>query len=212
MALHTDYEIRWKNYRAFEDTKWIRIRPLTVLIGPNNSGKTSIISPLLLLDQTVASRDGVTPLVTRGPLVDAGLFRNIVHNHDVSEPLFFGLRYHMHNLRGKLGKIGSYPPGALEVTLVAGDRPEDIVLKRFALFDILQRPFLHRSRNRDGTYSLESHAFRLTSQRERGAVRETRPLNFLFSSAAAMRALQAPGKGQRESLRFVAPSRGFNTY
>jgi len=49
MAMHVDYEIRWKNYRAFEDTDWVKIRPLTVIIGPNNSGKTSVISPILLL-------------------------------------------------------------------------------------------------------------------------------------------------------------------
>jgi len=105
MALHSDLEIRWKNYRAFEDTKWIKMPALTVLIGPNNSGKTSIISPLLLLNQTMSSRDAVTPLVTRGPLVNAGPFKNIVHNHDISKLVFLGLRYHMHDLRAKVDKI-----------------------------------------------------------------------------------------------------------
>src|ERR1700686_1171589 len=121
MALHTDLEFRWKNYRAFEDTGWIKIRPLTVLIGPNNSGKTSMSSPMLLLDQTMSSRDAITPLLTRGPLIDAGSFKNIVHNHDTTKTIFLGLRYHLHDekeekAKGKVGKIGTYGPGGLEIT------------------------------------------------------------------------------------------------
>ncbi len=212
MALHSDLEIRWKNYRAFEDTKWIKMPALTVLIGPNNSGKTSIISPLLLLNQTMSSRDAVTPLVTRGPLVNAGPFKNIVHNHDISKLVFLGLRYHMHDLRAKVDKIGAYPPGAAEITLTAGKRSEDIVLQRFALYDMLKRPFLSQSRNPSGSYTLKSEAFKLERRRERQAIKRTRPTNFLFSSASAMRALQLADKKRNEKVSFVEPSRAFFMY
>jgi len=212
MALHTDYEFRWKNFRAFKDTDWLRIRPLTVLIGPNNSGKTSIISPLLLLDQTITSRDSATPLVTRGPLVDAGSFKNIVHNHDTSQPLFFGLRYHLHEPKGMIGKIGTYPPGGLELTLRAGKRPEDIFMEQFAVFDFLKRPFLSQSRNRDGTYSLESKTIALTRPRELQTVRESKPMNFLFSPSVPLRRLQSLGKKPGEKISFIEPSRGFGMY
>ncbi len=33
MSLEVDYQIRWKNYRAFEDTGWITIKPLTIPLG-----------------------------------------------------------------------------------------------------------------------------------------------------------------------------------
>jgi len=211
MALHSDYEIRWKNYRAFEDTGWINIRPLTILIGPNNSGKTSVISPLLLLKQTMSSSDGVTPLVTRGPLVDAGYFKNIVHNHDISKPLFLGLRYHLHEEKGKIDKIGSYPPGGIELTLAAGERAEDIVLRRFALFDVLRRPFLVESRNRNGSYMLKSDAFRLVKRRERDAIEQSRPVNFLFQSSIAFRRLQLQGE-RSERVSHAQPSVGFLIY
>jgi predicted ATPase len=212
MALHSDLEIRWKNYRASEDTKWVKIPALTVLIGPNNSGKTSVISPLLLLNQTMASRDAMTPLVTRGRLVDAGPFKNIVHNHDTFRHLFFGLRYHTHEVKGKIGKIGDYPPGAAEITLVAGKQPEDIVLQRYALFDILQRPFLSQTRNNSGTYTLKSESLKLTKSRERTVIRQAKPINFLFSPSTALRALQAPPKNRGEKISLVEPSRGFLTY
>jgi hypothetical protein len=211
MALHSDYEIRWKNYRAFEDTGWINLRALTVLIGPNNSGKTSVISPMLLLNQTMSSRDGVTPLVTRGPLVDAGYFKNIVHNHDISKRLSLGLRYHLHEEKGKIGKIGGDPPGGVELTLVAGKRSEDIVLRRFALFDVLRRPFLVETRSLNGTYTLKSDAFKL-SKRERQAIRQSTPVNFLFQSWVAFRRLQSLGKRNSEKVSPVQPSRGFLTY
>ena len=145
MTLHVHYEVCWKNYRAFEDTSWLTIRPLTILIGSNNSGKTSIISPILLMSQTISSRDAMTPLVTRGLLADAGIFKDIIHNHDTSKSLFFGFRYHVHDPQGKMEEVGAYPPGAAEVTLTAGERPEDILLSRFALSDIYKRPFLARS-------------------------------------------------------------------
>ena len=78
MAFHVDdYQIRWKNFRAFKDTGWLTIRPLTVLIGPNNAGKTSILSPLLIMSQTVRSPDTQTPLISRGPLVDSGVPQNL---------------------------------------------------------------------------------------------------------------------------------------
>jgi hypothetical protein len=213
MALHSDYEIRWKNYRAFEDTGWIRVPPLTVLIGANNSGKTSVISPMLLLNQTILSSDEVTPLVTRGPLVDAGSFKNIVHNHDNSKELFLGLRYHLHEEeKGKIGKIGTYPPGGIELTMVQGERPEDIVMQRFALFDVLRRPFLAESRASDGTYTLKSNAFKLRSRKEREAVRRSSPVNFLFSSSVAFRKLQSQGKKNNERVFPVQPSREFVMY
>jgi hypothetical protein len=212
MALHTDYEFRWKNYRAFEDTDWIKIRSVTVLIGPNNSGKTSLTSPMLLLDQTIASRDALTPLLTRGPLVDAGSYKNIIHNHDTSKKLFLGIRYHLHMLKGKPSRIGAYPPGGVELMMEQGKRSEDIVLREFALFDFLNRPFLRQLRDDDGSYNLESDAFKLTRPRERKAIHDTRPFNFLFSPSAVLRRLQTQGEKSEERVSFVGPSRGFVMY
>ena len=51
------FSVRWQNFRGFVDSDWIEIRPLTLFVGPNNSGKTSLLAPLLLLKQTLESRD-----------------------------------------------------------------------------------------------------------------------------------------------------------
>jgi predicted ATP-dependent endonuclease of OLD family len=56
---HTpDYEVRWQNFKGFVDTGWIKIKPITILIGPNNAGKTSFIDPFLLMNQTITSDIG----------------------------------------------------------------------------------------------------------------------------------------------------------
>lgn len=47
--------MRLQNFKAFEDTGDLEIKPLTVLAGPNSSGKSSILQSLLLLKQTLES-------------------------------------------------------------------------------------------------------------------------------------------------------------
>lgn len=186
MPLHYNYEIRWKNYRCFTDTGWVAIRPLTILIGPNNSGKTSVISPILLLNQTMSSRDQVTPLVTRGPLIDAGTFKDIIHKRDISRDLFLGFRYHVHDLREDIKEVGSYPPGVAQVTLTAGEQPQDIQLKRYELLDIYKRRYLQRVRHKSGKYSLKGLRQKLMTKGERAAIRNSRPINFVFSPASVL--------------------------
>ncbi len=183
--LHNNYEVRWKNYKAFRDTGWIEIRPLTILIGPNNAGKTSIISPMLLLSQTMASRDNVTPLVTRGSLSDVGIFKNIIRNRSREREVYLGVRFHTHEYRRGVKKIGSYPPGSVEVLLKQGRRPEDIVLKNIVLSDIYSRPYFEWNFE-NGKYYFKNFAGLNFSKAELSAIQESKPVNFLFSPAGAL--------------------------
>ena len=45
--------LRLLNFKAFQDSGHIDIKPLTVLAGPNSGGKSSILQSLLLLKQTL---------------------------------------------------------------------------------------------------------------------------------------------------------------
>ena len=47
--------LRLQNFKAFEDTGILQLRPITVLAGPNSGGKSSILQSLLLLKQTLDS-------------------------------------------------------------------------------------------------------------------------------------------------------------
>ena len=68
----------FSNYRAFRDAK-LEIAPLTILVGPNGSGKTSIISLLLLMKQTLltANKHQRGVLKLNGRIVDFGLVKNL---------------------------------------------------------------------------------------------------------------------------------------
>lgn len=50
-------EMRLKNFKAWRDTQPVRLAPVTMLLGTNSSGKSSLIQSLLLLKQTALSPD-----------------------------------------------------------------------------------------------------------------------------------------------------------
>lgn len=46
-------KLRFRNYRCFEDTGGVEIKPVTVLIGANSSGKSSFLEFFPLMKQSV---------------------------------------------------------------------------------------------------------------------------------------------------------------
>ena len=51
-------KISLKNFKAFKEAE-IEIKPITILIGPNNSGKSSLIQSIILIQQTLESSTNV---------------------------------------------------------------------------------------------------------------------------------------------------------
>ena len=81
--------LRFKNFKAWQDSGDIRLAPLTVLFGANSAGKTSIPQLLLLLKQTAESPDRkrALQLGDARTRVDLGTYHDAVHNNDTSRPL-----------------------------------------------------------------------------------------------------------------------------
>lgn len=71
-----------KNFRAFANCH-VRFAPITVLVGPNNAGKSSILSALRMLSQTLRSVDPDTTLL----LEELGSYRDIVHGNKTNLPI-----------------------------------------------------------------------------------------------------------------------------
>ena len=69
-------ELRLTNFRIFNDEISVRFRPITVLIGRNSSGKSSIVKFLLMLQQSIAS-GGSQFLTTEGDKVNLGAFSEL---------------------------------------------------------------------------------------------------------------------------------------
>lgn len=63
--------IRLQNFRSFRDTGTIELRPLTILVGANSSGKSSFLRFFPLMKQTGEAFSGA-PLLWNGRYVDFG--------------------------------------------------------------------------------------------------------------------------------------------
>lgn len=85
--------LKIENFKAWKDTGEIRLAPLTVIFGANSAGKSSLGHLLLALKQTVLSADRKRPLHLgdENSLIELGTFAECIHNHDLEQPLRFGI-------------------------------------------------------------------------------------------------------------------------
>lgn len=183
MAIHSNLEVRWRNLRSHEDTLWLDIRPLTILLGPNNSGKSSVIAPLLMLNQTLASRDGKTPLITSGGLTDLGAYDDLIIDGLGQRDLTLEIKYHTHKTPRRPRKVGKFPPGILSLRF--GQREGAVRLVEQRICDIYGSEFLTLKLGKTG-YNLTGKLFLGMSNAERSAIRRSRLVNFLFSPASIL--------------------------
>ncbi len=82
--------IHLHNFKAFDELA-MDFGPITLLLGPNNSGKSSIIAPLRLLVQTTESYDAQVPLLLSGIMGDFGTYKDIVYRNHRGRPMEIGI-------------------------------------------------------------------------------------------------------------------------
>jgi predicted ATPase len=85
-------ELKLSNFRIFDDEATVRFRPITVLIGRNNSGKSSIIKFLLMLRQSTMSTRSQFPVVN-GEGVELGTFVELKNSMTTKAELRFELSF-----------------------------------------------------------------------------------------------------------------------
>ncbi len=74
--------IRLGNFKSYADSGDIPLRPLTILVGPNNAGKSTLLQALLLLKQTLEDKASREALITSGPLIQMGIFNYLTRMAD----------------------------------------------------------------------------------------------------------------------------------
>ena len=84
-------ELRISNFRLFDDEVTLRFRPITVVIGRNNAGKSSIIKFLLMLQQSL-SIGSPDLLRSEGDKVHFGPFESLKNSLTQKQQLKFELR------------------------------------------------------------------------------------------------------------------------
>lgn len=82
--------IKLHNFKAFEDLD-VNFRPITLFLGPNNSGKSSILASLRLLSQTIESFDPQVVLLLDGIMGDFGTYKDIVFGNHRGRPMKINL-------------------------------------------------------------------------------------------------------------------------
>ena len=88
-------KLRLRNFKAYEDSGEVELTPLTILIGPNSGGKSSILKALLVLRQTAECRDVKVPLHTDGPYCSLGEYGDFVFKGDKTSQVSFELAWEL---------------------------------------------------------------------------------------------------------------------
>ena len=180
------FQVRWSNFRSLEDTGWLHVKPITVVVGSNAAGKTSLIAPLLLMKQTADSVQEGMALKTQGELFNAGSFRNLVFSHRSDRELKLEIRFH-HRKRTdpdaprKLETVPEHPPGSVALSFGAGEKGAGPVLSRFLIRDIYGRAMLNRRRLKNGSFSLTGSAAPKRGTDFARSARRAKPEHFMFT-------------------------------
>lgn len=82
-------QIHLGNFKRFQHCD-IQLKKINIFAGPNNSGKSSLMSALRLMVQTLDSYDDQVPLLLNGPLGDFGTFKDVVYQNHRGRPLEIG--------------------------------------------------------------------------------------------------------------------------
>jgi len=83
-----------ENFKAFGAKVDIPFAPITLILGENSAGKSSILQALSLLKQTRESRETGVLLLPRSEkgIVDLGSFNEFIFDHDLGRSLSIGLK------------------------------------------------------------------------------------------------------------------------
>lgn len=131
-------ELKLANFRIFDDEVTVRFRPITVFIGRNSSGKSSIIKFLLMLQQSI---DSGKPqfLSPDGNKVNLGIFDELKNSLTQEQDLRFELSVQSFN----------HIPGAISEFLVEDIEPNALLYKTSA-----KVPYNERTNTGSIEYSL----------------------------------------------------------
>ncbi|CAN7143073.1 DUF3696 domain-containing protein [Mesorhizobium caraganae] len=81
--------IRYINFKRYKEVSVDVSKPITILVGPNSSGKSSLIKGLLAFKQTYEDPTDHAGFVPQGAYVDIGHFEEYVSDHDIDKDVTF---------------------------------------------------------------------------------------------------------------------------
>lgn len=141
--------IRLQSFRSLLDTGFIDLRPLTILVGRNSSGKSSFLRFLPLLRQSVEART-TGPIQWYGDYVDFGGFKETRSTFSDDDEMRLGFRTTLepdgdwrsiwHNpFEASLGRSSASGSIPCNVTLAIVPDRKDATVTRFRSVELPQR-------------------------------------------------------------------------
>lgn len=120
-----------KNFRAFKHQRF-EFGRFNIFVGPNNSGKSSALSALNMIAQTVLSSElSQTPLVLNGDFDSLGTFLDMVHGGRSNTPMGIELTFDEYEIR---------------VEFKYRSQRREIDITRYELFDKGRSIFLYNAK------------------------------------------------------------------
>jgi hypothetical protein len=100
------------NFKGFKKLTEVPLSPLTLIYGPNSSGKSALIQALAICGQSTPAGPQMLarqtlPWIFSGDYVDLGGYQNVVHGHDLSQSITIGLSARGHQ---DLHHFNPFPP------------------------------------------------------------------------------------------------------
>lgn len=85
--------ISFENYKAFKEKQTLEIRPITLLIGKNSSGKSAIAKLFTLLENSLSGKIKEPLLFNNDGVELGGEFRDLVYAREPNTPIKFSMKY-----------------------------------------------------------------------------------------------------------------------
>lgn len=91
---------RVKNVKAFKDSGMISFKPITIFVGKNSCGKSSLLRFPVVLAQTALSNTD-SPIMLYGKKIDYGNYEDVVFGRQQDEKIQFEIHYdiNIHNIQ-----------------------------------------------------------------------------------------------------------------
>jgi predicted ATPase len=85
--------ITLENFKAFQKLNNLKIKPVTILCGTNSCGKSSILQSILLMKQTLESKNPNQNLLLNGRFTKLGYFEDIIYQKNKENEVKFVLDF-----------------------------------------------------------------------------------------------------------------------
>jgi len=100
--------LRVKNFRSIRDSGEIELSDLNVFVGPNNSGKSSILYALMLIKMTMESKSEDMALITTTPELDLGSYLDLIRDGNTDYRLMLKFKFNDPGIREPFTVHGEY--------------------------------------------------------------------------------------------------------